>query len=84
MSWFCGPSKLEMVEVDNDRLKSENRRLSLAESVVLRDLADARAATSKLRARNHRLREERQRLRALLEEHNIPWVHSGVEPSTST
>lgn len=61
------------------RLKDEIRHRDWQILKLTEEKAQARAVSSKLRARNRTLREEQHRLRELLKQHNIPWEREPQE-----
>lgn len=72
MGWFN--SKEDEALRKNDKLRTELREAEQQLMRARRELEAARISGAKVRARARALREERRRLRALLDEHNISWA----------
>jgi hypothetical protein len=71
--WPFNESKED--ELYRETLQLKNKLLNAEFDLlrVSRELADARISGAKVRSRALRL--ERRRLRALLDQHSIPWAH---------
>lgn len=83
MGWLF-KTKSDKLEAELRTLKGKLFQAEIELRAATQKLLDARISATKVRSRARTLREERRRLRALLEQHNIPWAHDGVSRAEAT